>query len=164
MIRVNIFISVFRLFFLEKISHIPINPNIRNTDNKENEIIWVVVICSATESVSESVDVKNGFTAFRYLKLGWGINPEKDVPTPVTSIDTRKMKQLRILVFSELNFLMISEITTNIVENARIIPAYPMINAEERSNINENKIKLIENTGAAHIEKFFSLLKKGKKI
>ena len=88
-----------------------------------------VVKCSATESVNVSVDVKNGFTALRYLKLGRPTRPIEDIPIPDAIIDARKMKQLRIFVFSELNFLMISETITKIVGNARAKLAYPIMNA-----------------------------------
>ena len=101
--------------------------------------------------------------ALRYLKLGVPNNPNEEIPIPVTTIDTKKRTQLRIFVFSELNFLIISEMITKNVGKRIIIPIYPIMNAEVLSNINENIIKLKENEGAAHIEKFFSFLKKGKK-
>ena len=104
-------------------SHIPISPNIGNMESRENDKDWLVVRCSATESVNVSLDTKKGFTAFRYLKLGWGMNPEEEIPIPVIIMDTRNAKQLRIEVFSELNFLIISEITTKTVGKRRIIPA-----------------------------------------
>tara|TARA_B110000014_G_scaffold215613_1_gene169348 strand:- start:489 stop:650 length:162 start_codon:yes stop_codon:yes gene_type:complete len=51
----KILISVFRVIvFLEKRNQMPITANIRKTDKNENDIVRLVVICSATESVKLS--------------------------------------------------------------------------------------------------------------
>ena len=67
-----------------------------------------VLACSATESTSGSVDVKNGLIAFRYLKLGSGqrfdssfIITKKD---PITIIAINKNKLFLILFSSLLIF------------------------------------------------------------
>ena len=48
----KILISVFRfIVFLEKRNQIPITANIRKTDKNVKDMVKLVVVCSATESV-----------------------------------------------------------------------------------------------------------------
>ena len=154
--------SVFRLIvFLEKRNQIPITAKIRNTERNENDMVRFVVACSATESVSESWVVKNGFTALRYLNVGNPITPELKIPIPEMVIEIKRIAQLRIFLLSLLNFIIKPDITTKIVGRRIAIPAYPIMNEEVLSNTRENNIKDIENVGAAHIMKLSLFLKNG---
>ena len=107
--------------------------------------------------------------ALRYLNDGKFRNPsvpgeatpvpEVKIPIPDATKPIKTARQLRIIVFSELNFLIISHKITKIVgkiitnDNA-FMPDAPTNDAEVLSNINENMVKLIENIGSAQIEKF----------
>ena len=158
----KILMSVFRLIvFLEKRNHIPITANIRKTDKNVNESVWLVVKCSATESVKLSWVVKKGFTAFRYLKEGKPTMPEFAIPMPDVINEIKTITQLRIFVRSLLNFITTLEITIKIVGRRIANPAYPIMNVEVLSNIKENIINEIENEGAAHIMKLSLFFKNG---
>ena len=158
----KILISVFRVIvFLEKRNQMPITANIRKTDKNENDIVRLVVICSATESVKLSWVVKKGFTALRYLNVGNPIIPELKSPIPDTTIETKRIAQLRIFVRSLLNLIIIPEIIMKNVGRRIANPAYPIMNVEVLSKIKENNINDIENVGAAHIMKLSLFLKNG---
>ena len=158
----KILISVFRLIvFLEKRNHIPITENIRKTDKNVNDKVKLVVKCSATESVRLSWVVKKGFTALRYLKEGKLTIPELKTPIPDAINEIKTSMQLRIFARSLLNFITIPDIIIKIVGRRITIPAYPMINVEVLSNTKENRIKDIENEGAAQIMKLSLFLKNG---
>ena len=158
----KILISVFRLIvFLEKRNQIPITANIRKTDRNVNDIVRLVVICSATESVILSWWVKKGFTALRYLNEGNGIIPELAIPIPDTTNETKTIIQLRIFVRSLLNFITIPEMIIKIVGRRIANPAYPIMKVEVLSNIKEDNISEIENVGAAHIMKLSLFLRNG---
>ena len=68
-----------------------------------------VLVCSATESTSGSVVVKNGLSAFKYLKLGRGKRFDSSSRTiknePIIIIENNKNKLFLILVLSLLIFL-----------------------------------------------------------
>jgi len=104
--------------------------------------------------------------ALRYLNDGKFRYPELKIPIPDATKPIKTARQLRIIVFSELNFLIISHKITKIVgkiitnDNA-FMPEAPTNDAEVLSNINENMVKLIENIGSAQIEKFSFFLKNG---
>ena len=158
----KILISIFRLIvFLEKINHIPITANIRKTDKNVNDNDRLVVVCSATESVKLSWAVKKGFTALRYLNDGKPVIPEFRSPIPDIINEIKIIAELRIFVRSLLNFIAIPEIIIKIVGRRIANPAYPIMNVEVLSNINENNINDIENAGAAHIMKLSLFLKNG---
>ena len=166
-IRAKIRLSIFRsIVFLEKRNHIPIIPNIIKTDTKMYDVLRDVVMCSDTESVNASDVVKKGFTAFKYLKDGTLRYPELKTATPDTMKPIITPILLRIIVFPELNFLIISHITTKIVgkiitnDNA-FKPVDPIKDAEVLSNINEKIVKLVANIGIAQIKKVSFFLKNG---
>tara|TARA_B100000530_G_C15690207_1_gene381730 strand:- start:8 stop:505 length:498 start_codon:yes stop_codon:yes gene_type:complete len=147
----KILISVFKLIvFLEKRNQIPITAKIRNTERNVNDNDILVVICSATESVKESCSVRKGFTALRYLKDGNGTMPVLEIPMPDITNDAKTKIQLRIFVFSLLNFIINPDIITKIVGRRIASPAYPIMNVEVLSIIKENSINDVENVGAAH--------------
>ena len=124
MIKAKIRLSVFRLvIFLEKRNQIPINPNTINTDKNPKEVVRVVVISSATESVKASCLVRNGLAALRYLNLGNSIIPVEKIPIVAIIMEPRNARQFRKCVDSLLNFLMISQIITKPVEKAMRTPA-----------------------------------------
>ena len=136
------------------------------TDKNVKDKDKLVVVCSATESVRLSWLVKNGFTALRYLNEGKFRYPELKIAIPDTTKPIKTPIQLRIIVFSELNFLIISHKITKIVgkiitNDIAFTPEDPIKDAEVLSNINENIVKLIENIGSAQIEKFSVFLKNG---
>ena len=158
----KILISVFKLIvFLEKRNHIPIIANIRKTDKNVNDNVMLVVVCSATESVKLSWEVKKGLTALRYLNEGNPIAPEFKMPTPDAINENKTIAQLRIFVRSLLNFITIPEIIMKTVGRRIANPAYPIMKVEVLSNIKENSINDIENAGAAHIMKLYIILKNG---
>ena len=150
----KILISVFKLIvFLEKRNQIPITANIRKTDKNVNDKDKLVVVCSATESVKLSWAVKKGFTALRYLNVGNPTIPEFKIPIPDAINAINIIAELRIFARSLLNFITIPEIIIKIVGRRIANPAYPSMNVEVLSNINENNINDIENEGAAQIMK-----------
>ena len=158
----KILISVFRLIvFREKRNQIPITANIIKTDKNENDKDKLVVVCSATESVKLSWEVRNGFTALRYLNDGSPTILEFKIPIPdaINAIST--MAELRIFARSLLNFITIPEIIMKTVGRRIANPAYPIMNVEVLSNNKENSITEIENTGAAHIMKLSLFLING---
>ena len=158
----KILMSVLRLIvFLEKRNHIPITANIRKTDRKVNDSDKLVVICSATESVKLSWEVKKGLTALRYLNEGNAIMPELIIAIPDAINEIRRIMQLRIFVRSLLNFITIPEIIMKTVGRRIANPAYPIMNVEVLSNNRENSITDVENAGAAHIMKLSLFLKNG---
>mgnify|MGYP004294460143 CR=1 FL=1 len=158
----KILMSVFRLIvFLEKRNHIPITANIRKTDKNENDMFKLVVKCSATESVKLSWEIKKGFTALRYLNEGNPVIPELKIPIPDITNEAKIIAQLRIFVRSLLNFITNPEIMMKIVGRRIIIPAYPIMNVEVLSNNNENNMRDVEKTGAAHIMKLSLFFKNG---
>ena len=158
----KILISIFRLIvFLEKRNQIPITANIIKTDKNVKDKDKLVVVCSATESVRLSWDVKKGFIALRYLNVGNPTTPEFKIPIPDPTNAINTMKELRIFVRSLLNFITIPEIIMKIVGRRIANPAYPIMNVEVLSNIKENNINDSENAGAAHMIKLSLFLKNG---
>ena len=119
-IRLSVLISI---VFLEKRNHIPIIAKIMNTDTKMYDVARSVVICSDTESVNGSKLVRNGFAALRYLNPGRLANPLIKTPILEIIIVPRTIEQFLICLDSSLNFLIISHMTTYMVEKIMSIPA-----------------------------------------
>ena len=123
-IRAKIRLSIFRsIVFLENRNHIPIIPNIMKTDTKTYDVLRDVVMCSDTESVSESRLVRKGFIALRYLNPGRPTIPLAKTPIIEIIIDMRNMEQFRMCLDSLLNFLINSHTTTKTVERPTRSPA-----------------------------------------
>ena len=158
----KILISVFRLIvFLEKRNQIPITANIRKIDKNVKDMVKLVVVCSATESVRLSWAVRKGFTALRYLNEGKPTVPELRIPMPDATNEIRRITQLRIFVRSLLNLITMPEIIIKIVGRSIAKPAYPIMNVEVLSNNKENSISEVENAGAAHMMKLSLFLMNG---
>ena len=112
-IKAKIRISDFtRASFLENKAQPPITANIIKTESRVKDNVISVVICSATESVKESVLVKKGLIAFKNLNVGKATKPEENIPIPERIIEKRSIEQLRNFEDSLLNFLINSAITT----------------------------------------------------
>ena len=84
------------------------------------------------------------------LKDGNGTMPVLEIPMPDITNDAKTKIQLRIFVFSLLNFIINPDIITKIVGRRIASPAYPIMNVEVLSIIKENSINDVENVGAAH--------------
>lgn len=84
-IRINALISFLINSFFEKTNQIPIKVKIRKTDNNWKFKARSTVVCSATESVKASVDLRNGLVAFRYLNAGNPTILELSITTVVTT-------------------------------------------------------------------------------
>tara|TARA_B110000014_G_scaffold215613_1_gene169347 strand:- start:159 stop:449 length:291 start_codon:yes stop_codon:yes gene_type:complete len=93
--------------------------------------------------------------------VGNPIIPELKSPIPDTTIETKRIAQLRIFVRSLLNLIIIPEIIMKNVGRRIANPAYPIMNVEVLSNNKENKINDVEKVGAAHIMKLSLFLKNG---
>ena len=73
-------------------------------EEKANEVWRSVVICSETEATSGSSELKNGFTALKYLKdVNGEITPEEIIPIPETIIAPNTKTEFLIRVVSLLN-------------------------------------------------------------
>ena len=87
----------------------------------------VVVACSDTESVSESIVIKNGFAALRYLNDGKLIMPEETITIPAIIAPPKSARPLRNWAF--LILLIITHATRNTVHPIRKNPLRFEINA-----------------------------------
>ncbi len=90
------------LCFLEffRISQIPKPAKIINIEWKRKDCASVVVACSETESTRGLVVVKNGFIAFKYLKLAEGKNSKpKKKKDEITKNTLNKNKNIFLVLW-----------------------------------------------------------------
>ena len=80
----------------------------------------VVVACSDTESVSESIVIKNGFAALRYLNDGKPIMPEETIAIPAIMAPPKSARPLRS--WALLILLIIIHATRNALHPTRKNP------------------------------------------
>ena len=121
----------------------------------------VVVACSDTESVSESIVIKNGFAALRYLNDGKPIMPEEIIAIPAIMAPPKSARLLRnwaLLIV----FLIITHATRNIVHPPRKNPLRPEINAKPVfSNDPVTKRNTVVKITEAHMMNLLSFLRNG---
>ena len=121
-----IFKERFTLFW--KSNHAPIPAKTIKIEKKKNEMSMVVVACSDTESISESVVIKKGFAALRYLNDGKLITPEEAIAIPAIIAPPKSARPLRN--WAPLNILLImTHATRNAVHPTRKNPLRLEINA-----------------------------------
>lgn len=119
-------LKIFNELFLVKMSQIPIEAKIMNTECNKNEVWMVVVECSDIDATTTSWVVKNGLIAFWYLKLPKSIDRSLDKNTEIlnnTKIDENKNNKISLLE----NFFCFKNIieTKRIVVKIRINPENP---------------------------------------
>ena len=142
-------------------SHAPSPAKIIKIEKKKNEISVVVVACSDTESVSESVVVKKGFAALRYLNVGKLIKPEDTITIPAIMTPPKSARLLRNWLLL-IVFLIITHATRNIVHPPRKNPLSPEINAKPVfSNTSVTKRNTVVKITEAHIMNLLSFLRNG---
>ena len=165
----NTFISFcmewFEFFALsENSSHAPINPNIINTESPSYKEVILVEVCSATDVVNGSVELKNGLTAFRYLNDGTP-NPDERTAIPDATNMPNTIIEFRILIAGLLNLWTIKVTTKKIVEPKIRRPPYPTIKSiPGLSNNNTVESTEAENIGIAQKRNWLSFLKNGNEI
>ena len=123
--------------------------------------MWVVVVaCSAIESVSMSVVIKNGFAALRYLNDGKVITPEDTITIPVIIAPPKSARPLRN--WALLIFLTATHVTRNTVHPSRKNPLRLEINAiPVFSNDTVTKKNTVTKISEIHMINLLSFLRNG---
>jgi len=125
--------------------------------------------CSATESTRGSEDVKKGFRAFRYLKLG-KVTKLDSSGTPLAIIineliritEKRSTNPFLVLFFSPLIFCIKIQLTKNKVGSINTKPPIPKTKCGPGlSNEPEVKRNIPTNSGIDHSRNLCSLFTKG---